>query len=309
MDELRIIKYLDGEMTGQEKQAFEDEISMNPELAGEVRRYRQIQDLAEKLIGQGVDGGAEEDGGPDEDGGAEEDVRKFREDPGAFGEPPERMKQELRRAEKDYLESRSEDDPGREGSRIQEPDRDYGRDHGPDGVKEVPVMTLRRIWYRAAAVVILALAVSILLFKPFRKMTSDEVYARYFVPFEQTAGVMEMARNDNDFYFAVEVYEAGDYERAAVLFENLAQDSVAMDWPKFYAASSYLFMNRSGPAVEILVSLTKEGGEEVRPHASWQLALAYISRGEPELARPYLESLTGDAQYKNQSRKIIRILY
>ena len=50
MDELRIIRYLDGEMSGEELKAFEDEVRMNQPLKEELERYRQIQDLAEKLL-------------------------------------------------------------------------------------------------------------------------------------------------------------------------------------------------------------------------------------------------------------------
>ena len=55
MDELRIIKYLDGDMTVEEKTRFEEELKLNSELSEELENYRKIQELASELLGPVAD--------------------------------------------------------------------------------------------------------------------------------------------------------------------------------------------------------------------------------------------------------------
>ena len=50
IDDKTIIRYLDGEMTGAEKQEFEQKISVDPDLAEKVESFRKIQELAARAI-------------------------------------------------------------------------------------------------------------------------------------------------------------------------------------------------------------------------------------------------------------------
>ena len=54
-DEKIIIRYLDGEMTEEERLAFEKEISGNPGLASEVEKLRELQRMAGKAMKQDDD--------------------------------------------------------------------------------------------------------------------------------------------------------------------------------------------------------------------------------------------------------------
>jgi hypothetical protein len=297
MDELKIIKYLDGEMTLDESRAFEEEIRMNPPLAEELERYRQIQDLARQLL----DEGADEVSNPEVEKEISEAVQDFKNDPGSMDKVSPEYLRKLEEAQERFMGSRSSSDPGGGGE---------SRLPGKEDVNaNDPVSTIRKIWYRAAAVVILAIILSILLFRPFSKSTPDEIYAKYFHAFHKTEEVLEMARNDNDFLFAVEVYEAGDFERAAALFEMLADSSVIRSWALFYAANSYMSQNHSGRAIELYQTILAEGDREVQSHARWQLALSYLRIGEPDMAREQLEILSKDPVYRSDAKRILRIVY
>ena len=54
-DDKNIIRYLDGEMTEDERLEFEKKISRNPDLAKEVEAIRNIQKLAGKAMRQAED--------------------------------------------------------------------------------------------------------------------------------------------------------------------------------------------------------------------------------------------------------------
>lgn len=279
MDERKIIQYLDGEIKGEELKAFEDEIRMNPQLAREIERFRKIQEMAGELLA----GEEEVEGQPDPTVQTEIEsaVRDYKKDPASFADLPPEYRKNMERAEQIHLESRT----------------------GTGSLKDV-----RRIWFRAAALVILLLALSILFFKPFSRPTPQEIFASYSGPFQKTGEIMELARADNDFLFATEVYEAGDYERATALFEMLADSSDLKTWSRFYSACSYLALNQTSRATEIFQSLLEAEQEEVVLASRWQLALCHLKKGEQELAVEQLEILAASAEYRKNARRILRLL-
>jgi tetratricopeptide (TPR) repeat protein len=294
MDELRIITYLDGEMSGEELRAFEQEIRMNSPLAEELRKYRQIQDLAEKLLGEGEVAHERESSGKaldrklrdeDLDPATEQEIRdavgEFKKDPVSYGQVPGEYREALDQAGRAFFWQR-----GRTGS----------------------IRMIRRIWYTAAAVVVLAVTFSILILRPFEKMTAGEIYTQYFRTFHKTGQIAELARTDNDFLFATQVYEAGDYERAAILFEMLADSAEVRAWSLFYAGSSYMSLNQPEKAAGLFAVVIDEGNPEVLSPARWQLALCCLRLGKPMEARKLLEILKEDPVYRKDAARILRIL-
>ncbi len=279
MDELRIIQYLDGEMPEEDLRNFEEEIRMNPLLAEELEKYRQVQSLAQKLLG-------DQDEKDKEPGRAvQEEIRQavneFKKDSASFGDIPPEYREGLNQAESSFLEKR-----GKAGS----------------------IQMISRIWYSVAAVVILAIAVSLIVFQPFAKITADEIYAQYFSPFLKSDEIIELVRADNDFLFATEVYEAGDFKRSAILFEMLAENSELRAWSMFYAGSSYMFLNQTTEAIDLFQTIIREGYEEVLATARWQLALCYIRTGKPESSIEQLEILRNDPSYRRDANRILRLL-
>ena len=111
-----------------------------------------------------------------------------------------------------------------------------------------------------------------------------------------------------DFLFAIEVYEAGDFKRSAILFEMLAESSELRAWSMFYAGSSNMFLNQTAEAIDLFQTIIQEGYEEVLPMTRWQLALCYIRTGKPESAREQLEILRNDPSYRRDANRILRIL-
>ncbi len=279
MDELRIIKYLDGELSADELRDFEEEIRMNPPLAEEVARFRQIQELAGKLLSdQGIEN---EELDPLVQKEISDAVKDYKKDPAAFGDVPEAYLHNLKQAGQSFSDNRG---------------------------KTSSIGMINRIWYTAAAIVVLAILASILVFKPFAGKSPNEIYAQYFSTFHKTNEILELARNDNDFLFAIEVYEAGDYDRAAVLFEMLADSTRLRAWSLLYAGSSYMSLNQITKAMELFHLILQEGDDEVVPAARWQLALCHLRAGEPELAVEQLEILSSNPVYRRDAGRILRLI-
>jgi tetratricopeptide (TPR) repeat protein len=274
MDELKIIQYLDGEMSGKELEKFEEEIRLNPLLAGEIEKYRQLQELARESLS------------------AEESPRI---------EVQDEIAQKVDDFKRDPDSARDDLPPG-----FLEKLQDAGETYA--GTKRASSGQIRRIWFRAAAIAVLAIIASILVFRPFAGISPDDIYAEYSKPFLKTGEIMELARADNDFMFATEVYEAGDYERAVILFTMLADSSVTGEWSLFYAGCAYMSLNQTGNALSRFKEILRSDDMELVSAAKWQLALCHLKRGETEPAIEYLENLLHVPSYRKDALKILRIL-
>lgn len=273
MDELQIIKYLDGEMNSDEKDRFEQEVRLNQELADELEKYRQVQDLAMELLSGVQDPGLDKE--------IRESVIDFRSDPSAVEQVPDDYREILMDAERKLNKLPRRHTKG---------------------------TSMRRVWVAAAALVILAMSLYILIYQPFKDLTSDELYSQYFSPLTQTGQIREMARADNDFLFAVKVYESGDYERAAILFDLLIDRPGTRSWSILYASSSHLLLHQTDRAIELLQGLGSDVDPGIAETATWQLALAYLKAGDTGMAGKELEELAGSGRYSRKSRQILRIL-
>ena len=76
----------------------------------------------------------------------------------------------------------------------------------------------------------------------------------------------------------------------------------------FYAGCSYMSLNQSDKAIELLKSVIVEGDEEVIPHARWQLGLCYLKTGDIIRAREQLEILGDDPGFGKDAGRILRAL-
>jgi tetratricopeptide (TPR) repeat protein len=275
MDELKIIQYLEGEMSGRELEKFKEEIRSNPLLAEEIEKYRKLEELARESLS------GEEPGG---------------------SVAPDEIKREVEDFKKDPASAREGLPPG-----FMENLQDAGERYSGTGPPRTASPQIRRIWFRAAAIAVLAVIASILVFRPFSLRPPGDIYAEYYTPFLKTGDILEMARADNDFMFATEVYEAGDYEWAVILFTMLADSSAIGDWSLFYAGCAYMSLNQTGEAVSRFKEVLLSEDLELVSAAKWQLALCHLKRGETEPAIGYLENLLDDPAYRKDARKILRV--
>ncbi len=291
IDDKLIIRYLDGEMPEDEKLRFEEEISSNSRLAKRVDQVRKIQELAVKAAGRADD--PEERLDPETRKGIRQAVIDFRE--GGKDLVPDEVRETIKAAGKAF-EKRKQKDQHKTASSESEPDR--------PNIKQI-----RRIWFRAAVIVAFAVILSILIFRPFRGKPARDLYTAYYKEFPLTGQMSELSRTDDDLLFAIKVYEAGDYERAIVLFEMLADSAGLREYSLFYAGHAYMHLNLTDKAIETFQTLLKEAAGELTPATRWYLALCYLKTGQAESSKELLVQLKeSDSPYRKDARMLLRDL-
>ena len=290
-DEKTIIRYLDGEMTEVDRLAFEKEISGDPVLAGEVEKLRELQNRTDKAVRQSGD--PEENLDPDTREEIRQAVIDFKESGDA--DLPEEVKETISSARQAF-ENRQE------GSR-----RASGN-NGP-GFQRSNSSQIRRIWFSAAAVVILAIIVTVLVFRPFTAEPVRDLYAKYYSEYPVSPELSELSRSDDDLLFAIKVYEAGDYDRAIILFEMLSDSSAFIAYSRFYAGHAYLHLNLSDKAIESFQGLLDEDPGDLEHATRWYLALSYLKEGNAMLSREQLKIIeVSDSPFKRKARLLLRDL-
>jgi tetratricopeptide (TPR) repeat protein len=300
-DDRNIIRYLDGEMTKDERLDFEKKISENPDLAKEVETIRKLQRMAGNVLGQAED--PEQDLDPETREEIRQAVIDFKE--GRQNALPDEVEYTIRDARQAY-EQRKE----KGGQPLDRPGS-IGGISGPASTTDQRsnIRQIRLIWLSAAAIAILAAVISILIFRPFRSKPVQDLYATYYREYPVSSDIYDPFRADDDLLFAMKVYEAGDFERAAVLFEMLADSSESTAMPLFYAGHAYLHLNRTDRAIELFKELLTEVPPDLEPANRWYLALAYLRIGESEMAKEELLQIGAvDSPYRRVARRLLRDL-
>ena len=259
-------------MKDEERRLFEKEIELDPNLAMLVEEIRNLQDLAARAI----------QGGEDPEEALDENVR-----------------QEIRSMVKEFREGKQEGDPGQ----VKEAAESYF-------AKQTSASrNMLRAWYAIAAVIIAGGILSVILLQPFTRTDPAGIYARYAGTFPRTEDIMELTRSNDDFMFAIEVFESKDYERASVLFRMLADSAGTREFALLYLGHSYMGLNRSDLAIEAYTQLIDSASGALPGEAKWYMALCYLKKEKTSEAVALLKEISGSASpYRSEARKILRSL-
>jgi len=274
-------RYIDGRLTGKELEEFERALENDPDLKNDLEKYKELHIAAEKTIGQ--DMSEEEDYAVDKetDELSRNDISKYgKEKRGLSDTDMTDFEKMLKNAERDHFDER--------GGRFKKP---------------------RFIWYGAAAVVFVILAVSVFMIVRTSKMNTLDLYATFFEPYVKSEKVFELTRSSDDFYYAVKLFEAGDYSRAAMLFSNLA-DSVELEaYALFYSGLTSMELGRWDEAIGSLKSAIGCAENHLIYDSRWYLGLCYLRINDEDSARTQFEILASEKnEYTRKSRQILRIL-
>ncbi len=291
IDDKNIIRYLDGEMTEDERLEFEKEISGNPDLAKKVEEFRNLQNLAGRAMRQADD--------PEDN--LDQETRE-----------------EIRQAVIDFKEGKKYDLPGEVDETIKSARQDFEQrrekeKQATDITEPEPHMShirqVRRIWFSVAAIVVLAVIVSVLIFRPFKGKPAKDLYTEYYREFPMSEEMNDLSRADDDLLFAIKVYEAGDYDRAVILFEMLADSSTLRGYSLFYAGLAYMHLNLTDKAIETFQGLLDDAPGDMIPATRWYLALCYLKTGEASLSKEQLLLIEGtDSPFRKDASMLLRDL-
>ena len=153
--------------------------------------------------------------------------------------------------------------------------------------KNSRLMFLPKKWLVAASIMILA-SFGIYSVKSTYFPSNEAIYESYFTSCRNTIQPVVRGENPNTIeYRAFVAYEAHDYHKAINLFNSVADPDAA--YINFYKGLSYLEIDKSPKAIELLVPISKATNLQGKSanfseRAKWYLALAYIKNQDNDKA-------------------------
>ncbi|PVW16277.1 tetratricopeptide repeat protein [Marixanthomonas spongiae] len=151
----------------------------------------------------------------------------------------------------------------------------------------------RSFWYvYAAAAVVVLIAIGSLLYE--EPPTTQTLYADYFEPYPNVVHLSSRSQlaEEDVAAGAFELYETGQYTKAATAFKALYQ-ATSKDYLVFYQGVSLLASNQTHEGIEVLESYPWEVTQsDFAAPANWYLGLAYIKLENLAQATHYLNKVT-----------------
>jgi len=274
-------RYIDGQLEGKELEDFERKLEIDPDLKDELEKFRKLNAVAERSIGrdESTEGEAEVDS--ETEVLSKEDISEFGKGKRASTDNDlSDFQQVLKDAEKGYL---------MEG--------------------KTPFNRIRLMWYTSAAVLIIALSTATYFFIRNSQQRTADLYAAFFEPYIKSDKVFELTRSSDDFYYAVQVFEAGDFSRATFLFSNLSDSSELRVYALFYAGLTSIELGRWEDAISSFKQAIGCGENQMSYVSRWYLGLCYLRIDDEESAKKQFEVLSSEKNpYSRKARQILRIL-
>jgi len=158
----------------------------------------------------------------------------------------------------------------------------------------------------AAAVIALLITLKILM----PPVNTDKLFSSYYQPMPTISPVTRGGGNSYTGSYAsgIQSYRNGDYESAALHFnEAINADNSAVP-PRFFLGITYLALGNYSSAIELLNGI-KGTGAEFSKEAQWYLGLAYLKTGEKDKAVACFKPLADSPGYfREKAEKILRRL-
>lgn len=164
-------------------------------------------------------------------------------------------------------------------------------------------LVIRFVSLSAAAVI-----GTFLVIRSLQPYDTQKLYRSYYEPFNAVSPVVR-GSNPNDLYIsAMNSYKAGDYNNAALAFEQSANINPSFGSPVFYLGLTALETGDYNEAIKDLGSVVRDSGVYSKD-AKWYLGLAYLKTGSREKASECFKELSlTSSYYKERSEKILRHL-
>jgi len=146
---------------------------------------------------------------------------------------------------------------------------------------KVVKMNKRGVWF-AAAVFVLVIASTIWIL--FQKPDAQQLYTLYYEPYPNVVAPVTRseAKVDSTIQYAFLMYEEGNYENAALIFQKIYANTKA-PFALVYLGICNLQTEQTTIAITVLTEAIKINSE-YRILAKWYLAMAYLKNDEPTSA-------------------------
>ncbi|KPK80554.1 MAG: hypothetical protein AMS27_16810 [Bacteroides sp. SM23_62_1] len=274
-------KYIDGRLKDRELAEFERALENDPGLKKELEKFLELHNAAEKDIGQ--------DKIPEEEYEIDRETDKL-------------SKNDIYEYRKEKRESSDSD-----MSDFEHLLKDAEKDYFNKGGRKIKITRL--VWYAAAAMVFIVLTISVFILVRNNQQKSVDLYAFFFEPYIKSEKIFEITRSSDDFYYAIQVFEAGDYARASILFNNLADSVELKVYALFYAGLTSIELGRWEEAIELFKSAIGCGENQMTYNSRWYLGLCYLRIDDEESGKIQFKILASEKnEYSRNARQILRIL-
>lgn len=169
-----------------------------------------------------------------------------------------------------------------------------------DPVTAVRTIPLYRRWWAAAAVLLLAITATWVLWPKAGK--DERLYLSYFTP--DIGLPVAMGSSDSAsylFYDGMVSYKEEKYETAFQKWQGLANAGSSSDTLQYYMAMALLNQGQHSEAEKILSPLAENSDNAFNGNASWYLALIHLKNGDRINAIRLLKKIPG----REEARKLL----
>ena len=173
--------------------------------------------------------------------------------------------------------------------------------------KKRPVARIIRLSGISAAAVIGLLVTLRILQSP---VSADKLFSSYYQPLTTVSPVTRgVGSNYSDSYTSgIQKYRSGDYEGAALMFNEAINTGNTAVQPRFFLGITYMALGNYSSAIDLLDDIAGAGAEFGK-EARWYLGLAYLKTGEKEKAIECFKPLADSPGYfRDKAGKILRRL-
>ena len=274
-------RYIDGLLEGKELEDFKRALNSDMEFKKSLEKYISLHNAAVDAIGGREEAEIEMGTDKETDKLSQKDIANWGKE--KRGIPDKKMsafKESVDLAEEDYLKGKI---------RVVR--------------KNLPIQLA------IAATVVVAVLITAFILLRQNKFTNSNLFTKYYKPYVKSEEVFEITRSSDNFYYAVKVFEAGDYARAVLLFMQLSDSSELKVYATFYSGLNYIQMGKWEDAVTKLQEVLASGETQINDVARWYLGLCFLRIDDSESARLQFEKLASEKnEFTARSKRILRLM-
>jgi tetratricopeptide (TPR) repeat protein len=164
-----------------------------------------------------------------------------------------------------------------------------------------------RIYYRAAALLLIALSSLLYLFS--QKSPHEALFEKYFRPYPNTIPITRGENSEMKLKQGLAEYEFENYEQAAIILEEVINSEPGNSVAHFYLGISLLFLNHPDQAISNFQDVIQIGNNEFVEHANWYLGLSFLKKGELDQAKIIFRNWQSEKQrYEQQTKELLNSL-
>jgi len=272
-------RYIDGRIEDEELEDFEKKLKADKDFKKSFEEFLNLQKAAEQLMGGNTEEEFDKQLDKETDQLSQEDIDKYGLD--KRGSPDEEMssfRKNIALAEKDFLH---------------------------DEIRRITSKGIFRL--AVAASVIIAVVLTVFFYIRGNRLSNKDLFAEYYETWVKTEKVLEIARSSDDFYYAVKVFESGDYARASLLFMQLSDSVEFHEYASLYTGLTSMQMGKWEDALISLKNAVKTDDIQMECVARWYLGLCFLRIDDSESAREQFKILASSKNdYTIRSQRILR---